>query len=151
MDQKDYGDAPEAAKARRSWRTGIARGWSRRCPSCGEGRLLKGLLTVRPSCDHCGLDLSGHRADDLPPYLTIVVVAHLLVPMVLVAERNFDPPMTLSIVIWCLAALGLSLLLLPRVKGAVIGLQWANEMHGFGDGEGWAERPAPGAQEPERG
>jgi len=26
----------------------------------------------------------------------------------------------------------LTLLLLPRVKGALIGLQWANRMHGFG-------------------
>ena len=33
-----------------------------------------------------------------------------------------------------LAGLGfyLSLLLLPRIKGAMVGLQWARRMHGFG-------------------
>jgi len=29
----------------------------------------------------------------------------------------------------------MSLWLLPRAKGALIGLQWANRMHGFGGAE----------------
>jgi hypothetical protein len=40
----------------------------------------------------------------------------------------------------------LSLWLLPRVKGALIGLQWAFRMHGFGSGpDPAAFTPAPTA------
>jgi hypothetical protein len=34
---------------------------------------------------------------------------------------------------WFPLIIGLSLWLLPRVKGALVGLQWALRMHGFGD------------------
>jgi hypothetical protein len=34
--------------------------------------------------------------------------------------------------VWLPLTLILTLLLLPRVKGALIGLQWALYMHGFG-------------------
>jgi uncharacterized protein (DUF983 family) len=32
-------------------------------------------------------------------------------------------------------AVALSLFLLPRLKGAIVGFQWARRMHGFGRGE----------------
>ncbi len=34
--------------------------------------------------------------------------------------------------LWLPATFGLTLWLLPRVKGAIVGLQWAIGMHGFG-------------------
>ncbi|MGR3542092.1 MAG: DUF983 domain-containing protein, partial [Hasllibacter sp.] len=57
----------------------LARGLRRRCPRCGEGRVLDGYLTLRTECGECGLDLSRVRADDGPAYLTILLVGHLLV------------------------------------------------------------------------
>ncbi len=143
MDERIYGSATEAAPAGRSWRVGVARGFRRRCPQCGEDRLFDGLLTARPGCGVCGLDFSGHRADDMPPYLTIFVVGHVMIPFVLLAERAFEPSTLFSILVWSILALGLSLALLPRIKGAVIGMQWAHEMHGFGPGDDWADAPAP--------
>jgi uncharacterized protein (DUF983 family) len=41
--------------------------------------------------------------------------------------------MSLQMVAWPSLAVLLCLWFLPRIKGALIGLQWANCMHGFGD------------------
>ncbi len=32
------------------------RGWRRRCPRCGVGRLFSGWFSMRPACSECGLD-----------------------------------------------------------------------------------------------
>jgi uncharacterized protein (DUF983 family) len=47
-------------------------------------------------------------------------------------ERWPDAPIWMPIVAGLVLALALSLALLPRVKGALIGWQWALRMHGFG-------------------
>ncbi len=47
-------------------------------------------------------------------------------------ERWAAPPQWLHFVLWLPLVLTLSLLLRPRVTGAIIGLQWARGMHGFG-------------------
>jgi uncharacterized protein (DUF983 family) len=47
------------------------------------------------------------------------------VPLVLVLEKLYEPPLWVHAVIWLPLCVGLSLWLLPRVKGAVFGLLWA--------------------------
>ena len=134
-----------SSKNDRSWPKAVVNGLSRRCPCCGEGDIFEGYLRVRDQCEQCGLMLSGHRADDLPPYLTIFAAGHLLIPLVLFTENMFEPSVLTSTIIWCAAALALCLYLLPRFKGAVIGLQWANRMHGFDDSKRpfQPDRPGP--------
>ena len=110
----------------------MRRGWSCRCPRCGDAPLYGRYLKVEPRCAHCGLALEGHRADDAPPYFTIFIVAHIIVPLMLMLEQNFHPPEWLHMVLWLPLTLLLSLWLLPRVKGCLIGLQFARRMHGFG-------------------
>lgn len=117
---------------RRLW-PALRRGFARRCPDCGEGRVFDGLLKVRESCASCGLELHHHRADDAPPYFTILIVGHIVVPLALVAEQKLEPALWLHMALWCSLTLALTLVLLPRVKGALIGLQWSQRMHGFGD------------------
>lgn len=109
----------------------LRRGLARRCPRCGEGRLFHGLLTVRHACGRCGLALDGHRADDAPPYLTILLVGHLVIPGVVATERWLAPTPPTTALIWAAVAVALVLALLPSVKGAIVGLQWAQGMHGF--------------------
>jgi uncharacterized protein (DUF983 family) len=58
-------------------------------------------------------------------------VGHLVVPIALAIETAFAPPYWVHLVTWGPVTLGLSLLLLPVVKGAIVALQWANRMHGF--------------------
>lgn len=107
-------------------------GWRRRCPQCGSGPMMASYLKVRGHCAVCGEDLSHHRADDGPAYLTILIVGHLMAPVLHIAYTTFRPePLVLatSLSIGCIA---LALYMLPRVKGAIVGLQWAKRLHGFG-------------------
>jgi len=116
----------------RSSEQAMWRGFINHCPACGEGKLLFNYLKVNPTCSCCGEDLSHHQADDAPPYFTIMVVGHIVVPLMLTIETIWHPAMWVDFAIF-LPTIGLlSLLLLPRIKGATIGLQWAQRMHGFG-------------------
>ena len=119
----------------RDWRNALKRGFLGRCPHCGEGALFTAFLKVAPACPACGEDFSHQRADDAPPYVTMFIVGHLVVALFLAVEGVTEGlPMWSQMVFWPLLAAGLSLVLLPRVKGALIGYQWALRMHGF-DGE----------------
>ena len=109
----------------------MKRGFRGRCPRCGEGKLFRAFLKVDNNCSACRLDFTPHRADDLPAYLVIVIVGHLVVPMALMIETEYSPPVWLQLAIYLPITLILSLLLLQPVKGAVVGLQWALRMHGF--------------------
>ena len=111
--------------------TAMKRGFRCRCPRCGEGKLFRAFLKVDDHCSVCGLDFTPHRADDLPAYLVIVIVGHIVVPTILWIETDFSPSVPLQLVIYLPFTLVLSLLLLQPVKGAVVGVQWALRMHGF--------------------
>ena len=115
--------------------TALKRGLRGRCPRCGEGKLFRAYLKVANNCSACGLDFSPHRADDLPAYLVIVIVGHIVVPTALLIETDFSPPVWLQLSIYLPLTLILSLLLLQPVKGAVVGLQWAFRMHGFDEND----------------
>jgi uncharacterized protein (DUF983 family) len=110
----------------------LMRGFRGLCPACGRGRLMQGYLGIRANCAECGQDYTAQRADDGPAYMTILVVGHLMAPALLWAFLVLRPDpvmLALSFTIGCVA---LSLFLLPRFKGALVALQWAKRMHGFG-------------------
>jgi uncharacterized protein (DUF983 family) len=110
----------------------IGRGLRGRCPNCGEGKLFRAFLKVADKCPACGEDFSHQRADDFPAYLVILIVGHILVPMALFVETEFAPSYPVQLAIWLPLALASCLALLQPVKGAIVGLQWAARMHGFG-------------------
>jgi uncharacterized protein (DUF983 family) len=118
---------------KRDVRTALKRGFRGRCPRCGEGKLFRAFLKVDNNCSVCSLDFTPHRADDLPAYLVIVIVGHIVVPLALIIETDYSPPVALQLSIYLPTVLILSLVLLQPVKGAVVGLQWALRMHGFDD------------------
>jgi uncharacterized protein (DUF983 family) len=120
-----------APAAKRDVWTSMKRGFRGRCPRCGEGKLFRAFLKVDNNCSVCGLDFTPHRADDLPAYLVIVIVGHIVVPTALMIETNYAPPVALQLAIYLPLTLVASLLLLQPVKGAVVGMQWALRMHGF--------------------
>jgi uncharacterized protein (DUF983 family) len=122
-----------AASEKRELWTAMKRGFLGRCPRCGEGKLFRAFLKVDNNCSVCGLDFTPHRADDLPAYLVIVIVGHLVVPTALLIETDYSPPVWLQLAIYLPFTLIASLALLQPVKGAVVGLQWALKMHGFDD------------------
>jgi uncharacterized protein (DUF983 family) len=120
-----------AATEKRNVWTALKRGLHGRCPRCGEGKLFRAFLKVDDHCSVCELDFTPHRADDLPAYLVIVIVGHVVVPTILWIETDFSPSVPLQLAIYLPFTLVLSLLLLQPVKGAVVGVQWALRMHGF--------------------
>jgi uncharacterized protein (DUF983 family) len=120
-----------AATEKRDVWTALKRGFRGRCPRCGEGKLFRAFLKVDDHCSVCELDFTPHRADDLPAYLVIVIVGHIVVPLALFIETNYSPPVGLQLAIYLPLTLVASLALLQPVKGAVVGVQWALRMHGF--------------------
>ena len=122
------------ALAPRPLGTAVRRGLAGRCPACGVGPLFRAYLKVADACDSCGEDLSHQRADDAPPYVTMLIVGHFVVAGVLVAEELWpDSSLLVGAAAWLTVTVLASLILLPRVKGALVGYQWALRMHGFGD------------------
>ena len=120
-----------ALKEKRDVWQALKRGFRGRCPRCGEGKLFRAFLKTADSCSNCGQDFTPHRADDLPAYLVIVIVGHIVVPLALMIETNYSPPVALQLAIYLPLTFVASLALLLPVKGAVVGMQWALRMHGF--------------------
>lgn len=104
---------------------GIGRGLACRCPNCARGRLFARFLKVQSPCGVCGNENAEYPVDDFPPYLTILLVGHLVVPSLIWSDLRFEPALWLQAAIWLPLTLILSLALLPRMKGASAGLCWA--------------------------
>ena len=113
----------------------MLRGFRGRCPSCGSGPIMKGFLKVRDTCPVCGEAFHHHRADDGPPYLTLLIVGHIIGPAMLWVFVAWEPDPYTFMAIFMVAATALSLWFLPRLKGMIVGVQWAARMHGFGHGD----------------
>jgi uncharacterized protein (DUF983 family) len=112
------------------WLLGLKRGFRQRCPGCGAAPLFNRYLKVNQNCIKCGLSLGEFRADDAPPYFTILLVGHIIVPSMLVLEQLQHPAQWIHMMLWIPLTLALTLFFLPRMKGAVIGVQWANGIRG---------------------
>ena len=120
----------------------MKKGLRGKCPSCGEGRIFGTFLKVKDSCATCKTELHHQRADDFPPYIVIFIVGHIVVTLLLVTEARTDWSMLTHMAVWGTLTVVLALAMLQPVKGAVVGLQWALRMHGFGNPE---EREKDGA------
>jgi uncharacterized protein (DUF983 family) len=100
----------------------IARGLRCRCPICGQGRIFKGFLRVAERCTPCGAPLGRVRADDAPPYFTIFLVGHIVIPLMLWTERLWAPELWVLAAVFLPVSGGLALALIRPVKGATVGL-----------------------------
>jgi uncharacterized protein (DUF983 family) len=101
----------------------LRRGFVGHCPNCGKGALFKSYLTLVDHCAVCGVPLGHIRADDLPAYITIFIVGHVVVGLMLVAIQA-GVPNWLGIPACLAGTIGLTLGLLPRVKGLVAAHLW---------------------------
>jgi uncharacterized protein (DUF983 family) len=133
--------APDARAAPQPILVGLVRGARGRCPCCGEGRLFAGYLKLVPECSVCGAALGRIRADDAPPYFTIFLAGHLLLPGVFWVEKGWQPPMWLHMTVWLPVFTIACLLLLRPVKGAVVA--WMLRLGLTGDEQGAPVPVAP--------
>lgn len=104
--------------------TGLKRGLIGKCPNCGDGKLFSRYLKVDPVCDACEHDNAQYPADDAPPYFTILIVGHLVLGPLLIFPFIWQWPAQYVLLAILPALAILSLIVLPRVKGATVGLQW---------------------------
>ena len=103
-----------------------------RCPHCGEGRLFRTFLKTEHACSACGEELHHQRADDFPAYLVVFIVGHIVVGAFMGFEMMFTLSTWQHLAIWIPVTIVAAIALIQPVKGAVVGLQWALRMHGFG-------------------
>ncbi len=102
----------------------LRRALTRRCPNCGQGRLFTSYLKQVDRCLSCG-EMYGHiRSDDAAPWLTILVVGHVTVPVVLAVESRTAWPTWLSMTVWPAVVLVLALAVLPYAKALFLAAIW---------------------------
>jgi uncharacterized protein (DUF983 family) len=105
-------------------RTAILRGLRCRCPRCGEGKLFTGFLTLRPRCEHCGLDYGFADSADGPAFFVMSISGFIVVFAALTVEVLYQPPFWLHALLWLPLILITTILPLRPAKGAMIALQY---------------------------
>ena len=102
--------------------TAIGRGLLGRCPACGKTHIFNGFLRVVDACTNCDAPLGLARADDAPPYFTILVTGHVVVPIMFMVDRMNQPPLWVMSAIFLPLTFFVSLGLLRPIKGGTVGL-----------------------------
>ena len=95
-----------------------------RCPACGQGKLFRGFLALRPNCEHCGLDYAFADSGDGPAVFVILIGGFIVVGAALVAEIIYQPPLWLHALLWGPLILVVTLAPLRLLKGLLIALQY---------------------------
>ena len=133
MEETVFGGEKEQDKrpARPVW-PAMLNGMRAKCPRCGVGKLFAGFVTTVHACDHCGEEIHHHRADDMPAYIVVLILGHVIVGAVMGFMQMTDLSSWQILAIWVPITIALAVGMLRPVKGAIIGLQWALYMHGFG-------------------
>ena len=110
-----------APLAQLGYGTAILRGLRRHCPRCDSRTLFLGYLKVRPRCPVCAADNGQHRVDDIASYFTVLLVGHIVVAPTLAIPYFWNMPLWASLGIILTGVTGVTLAMLPFIKGGVIG------------------------------
>ncbi len=100
------------------------RGIACKCPRCGKGKIYSGFLTLRPSCETCGLDYSFMDSGDGPAIFMIMIAGAIVVAAALIVEVKYQPPFWVHAVLWLPLILATTLLPLRSMKSLLIALQY---------------------------
>jgi len=93
------------------------------CPICTKGKLFRGLLTVRDSCDVCGTDFKATQTGDGPVVFVILIVGAIVCTGIMVADFSYHLPMALNLAVFLPMGALLSLGLMRPLKGLMIAAQ----------------------------
>jgi uncharacterized protein (DUF983 family) len=102
-----------------------------RCPRCGKGRLLRGLMTVRDRCEVCGLDLRQVDTGDGPVFFVMFFLCILIVGLAFWVELAFRPPIWVHVALWPPVTAILAVVLMRPATAALVAMQYrtrASEM-----------------------
>ena len=103
-----------------------------RCPRCGKGKLFKGLLTLRPACPVCGLDLSQADTGDAGAVVVIMLLGVIVVALAFWVEFRFEPPLWVHGILWPAVTLPLAILIMRPVKAALVAAQFRTRAREMG-------------------
>ena len=112
----------------------IKRGFLGRCPSCGQAALFKSYLEQISHCPVCGAEFCRIRADDAAPWLTIIIVGHLFLPLIFFVNLAAFMPFWLGVTCWAALFSGVALAVLPRAKGLMLAVLWVTHAPGVENG-----------------
>lgn len=129
FDRLDLG-AGEPGGRPQSRMTAVARALRLLCPNCGKAGLLQGYLKPVAACPSCSENFGHIRSDDAAPWLTILIVGHVLVPLMVAIESADIWPQTVSMIFWPALAALMAGLVLPRAKALFISLIWFEKSPG---------------------
>src|ERR1700756_3845979 len=99
-----------------------------RCPRCGKGKLFAGLLSVRGTCEVCGLDLSAQDAGDGPAVFVIFLLGLIVVGLAAFVEIRFAPPIWVHLLLWTPLILAGAVVMLRPLKAGLIALQYRHHL-----------------------
>ena len=103
-----------------------------RCPRCGEGALFTGVLTLRPACPICGLDLTEADTGDGAAVFIILLLGALMVGLAFWVEFRFNPPLWVHAVLWPALTIPLAIALMRPIKAALVYQQYRNRRSEMG-------------------
>jgi uncharacterized protein (DUF983 family) len=98
-----------------------------RCPRCGEGRLFKNVLELRPACEKCGLDYKFIDTGDGPAIFAIFILGFLVLGGALVAEFKFGVSFWGHVLLLGIGTPLIAIVVLRLLKGLLIALQYRNK------------------------
>jgi uncharacterized protein (DUF983 family) len=110
-----------------SWVWPLATGILGKCPRCGKGKMFRGLLGLRPSCNACGLDYSFADAGDGPAIFVMTIAGFVVLGIALYVDAVYQPPYWVHALIAIPLALLICVALLRPTKGILIALQYFNK------------------------
>ena len=90
--------------------------------------MFHGYIALRKACPACALDYAMFDAGDGPMVFGILIVGAIVCGLALWVEFSFQPPLWVHAALWLPLSVILALVLLPRIKGAVIALLWAHRI-----------------------
>lgn len=101
-----------------------------RCPCCGKGKLYRAYLKQVDACSACGEKLGHIRADDAAPWLTLIVLGHVFLPLIFLLNWDWMP-LWVEMVSMSALVMALALVLLPFSKALFLAILWETKGPGY--------------------
>jgi uncharacterized protein (DUF983 family) len=105
----------------------VATGAPGRCPRCGEGKLFRGFVELRPACESCQLDYGFADSGDGPAVFVILLAGFMALGMVLWIEFTYEPSIWVHALVSMPLTLAICLGLLRPLKGLFIAQQYRHK------------------------
>jgi len=91
--------------------------------------MFSGYLSLRSSCEDCGLDYSFADSADGPAVFVMFIAGFLVVGLALWVEFTYEPPIWLHLALWFTLIAIVSLGLIRPLKGIMVALQYHHRAH----------------------